>query len=149
WWELAAFVIVAIALAVAASRGNRDADVVLPLCALGLLALPYLPWLPDRVPVLRGLGGPARDVLWIAVVWLVGGRALAGLHWHQFAAHAQLAVFLASVAIFGAVAWRMTTTVQYPSGDEPHYLVITQSLLLDHDFKIENNHRRGDYRKYF
>jgi hypothetical protein len=149
WWELAAFVIVAIALAVVAARADRDADVILPVCALGLLALPYLPWLPDRVPVLRGLGGPARDVLWIAVSWLVGSRALAGLPWNRLAAHAPLAIFVASAAIFGAVAWRTTTTVQYPSGDEPHYLVITQSLLLDHDFRIENNHRRGDYRAYF
>ncbi len=36
-----------------------------------------------------------------------------------------------------------------PAGDEPHYLVITQSLLLDHDLKIENNHRRGDYHAYY
>src|SRR6202043_3025198 len=30
-----------------------------------------------------------------------------------------------------------------------HYLVITQSLLVDHDLKIENTHRRGDYRAYY
>ena len=36
-----------------------------------------------------------------------------------------------------------------PQGDEPHYLVITQSLLIDHDLKIENNHRRGDYHAYY
>jgi len=28
-----------------------------------------------------------------------------------------------------------------PAGDEPHYLIITQSLLADHDLQIENNHR--------
>ena len=37
---------------------------------------------------------------------------------------------------------------QLPGGDEPHYLVITQSLLADGDLRIENNHRRGDYRAY-
>jgi hypothetical protein len=36
-----------------------------------------------------------------------------------------------------------------PGADEPHYLVITQSLLRDHDLAIENNHVRGDYREYF
>ena len=36
-----------------------------------------------------------------------------------------------------------------PGADEPHYLVITQSLLRDHDLAIENNHARGDYREYF
>ena len=34
-------------------------------------------------------------------------------------------------------------------GDEPHYLIITQSLLRDGDIRIENNHQRGDYRAYF
>src|SRR5262249_46652038 len=38
---------------------------------------------------------------------------------------------------------------QLPTGDEPHYLVITQSLLSDHDLKIENNHRRGDYHAFY
>src|ERR1700704_7188088 len=36
-----------------------------------------------------------------------------------------------------------------PGADEPHYLVITQSLLRDHDLAIENNHLRGDYREDF
>ena len=36
-----------------------------------------------------------------------------------------------------------------PGADEPHYLVITQSLIRDHDLAIENNHARGDYREYF
>jgi hypothetical protein len=34
-------------------------------------------------------------------------------------------------------------------GDEPHYLVITHSLLVDHDLQIENNHARGDYRSFY
>ncbi len=37
----------------------------------------------------------------------------------------------------------------FPSGDEPHYLVIAQSLWRDGDLKIENNHKRGDYAEYF
>ena len=50
-------------------------------------------------------------------------------------------------AIFASSAWFVSPSV--PGGDEPHYLVITQSLLLDGDLKIENNHRRGDYQSYF
>src|SRR5262245_29152909 len=149
WWELAAFALAAGGVGVIAARGRRDADVVLPLCALGLLAVPYLPWLPDRVPILQALAGPARDVLWIVVFWLLASGAFAGINWPLLASRAPLAVFVISVAVFGAAAWRLTTTVQYPSGDEPHYLVITQSLLTDHDFRIENNHQREDYRAYF
>src|SRR5690349_3156907 len=40
-------------------------DAFRPLLAMALLAVPYLPWLPDRVPVLRVLGGPARLLLWV------------------------------------------------------------------------------------
>ncbi len=43
-------------------------DAFLPLFGLALLLLPYLPWLPDRVPALRLLAGPARYVLWIVVL---------------------------------------------------------------------------------
>jgi hypothetical protein len=32
---------------------------------------------------------------------------------------------------------------------EPHYLIITQSLLNDGDLKIENNHAQEDFRSYF
>ena len=37
----------------------------------------------------------------------------------------------------------------FPGGDEPHYLVIAQSLWRDGDLRIENNHTRGDYQEYF
>ena len=44
---------------------------------------------------------------------------------------------------------RLTASALFPSGDEPHYLVISQSLWRDGDLKIENNHQRGDYREYY
>ena len=62
---------------------------------------------------------------------------------------APLLVFVASATIFLASAWRLVPGPVYPGGDEPHYLVITQSLLTDHDLAIENNHARGDYRAYY
>ena len=46
----------------------------------------------------------------------------------------------------GLTAWRLAPIL--PDGDEPHYLVITQSLLFDGDLQIENNHRQGDYLVY-
>ena len=49
----------------------------------------------------------------------------------------------------GLAAQKLTGTSLFPSGDEPHYLVIAQSLWRDGDLKIENNHERGDYREYF
>ena len=46
-------------------------------------------------------------------------------------------------------AWRLSPGPLYPGGDEPHYLVVTQSLLTDHDLAIANNHARGDYLAYY
>ena len=50
-------------------------------------------------------------------------------------------------AIFALSAWGAAPMI--PGGDEPHYLIITQSLLLDRSLTIENVHRRGDYRAYY
>src|SRR4029077_3326449 len=60
-----------------------------------------------------------------------------------------IAIGCATAIIAGAAAWKLTGTNIFPGGDEPHYLVIAQSLWRDHDLKIENNHARGDYKEYF
>jgi len=59
------------------------------------------------------------------------------------------ALFAGALAcvIFSISAWQAAPSI--PEGDEPHYLIITQSLLKDHDLKIENNHRNGDYHAYY
>jgi hypothetical protein len=59
---------------------------------------------------------------------------------------AAIAATLAAI-LFAAGGWAVTPRL--PAGDEPHYLVIAQSLILDHDIQIENNHKRGDYGAYF
>ena len=46
-----------------------------------------------------------------------------------------------------ATAWALSPRL--PGGDEPHYLIITQSLLEDGDLRIENNHQARDYASYF
>ena len=53
----------------------------------------------------------------------------------------------AACAVFALAAKGAAPSI--PSGDEPRYLVITQSLLYDHDLQIQNNLARGDYRAYF
>jgi hypothetical protein len=53
----------------------------------------------------------------------------------------------ATLVLVTATAW--SAAPQSPGGDEPHYLVITQSLLEDGDLQIENNHRQRDYASYF
>ena len=58
-------------------------------------------------------------------------------------------VVLAGLLLYGGVAWRFAGSGLFPGGDEPHYLVLAQSLWRDHDFKIENNHARGDTLEYY
>ena len=126
------------------SRGRRV------LIALTPLALVLLPWLPFPVPAAFLLWtGPILILIWlgcaIAVVAVTQRDATYcnATPPHRQCLHAAVVSFL----IFSAAAWCASSSI--PGGDEPHYLVITQSLLYDHDLQIENNHRRGDYHAYF
>ncbi|HMJ87333.1 MAG TPA: hypothetical protein VK504_29345 [Vicinamibacterales bacterium] len=96
WWLLAILVAVLGAAGVAAIRAGADPDIALPLCALGVLVLPYLPWLPDRLPVLRAAAGPARYLVWPVVFWLIACRDSFGL-WRRLRPLASpLVIFVAS-----------------------------------------------------
>jgi hypothetical protein len=178
WWTLPlaillAFVVLVAIVSVAAITGGRRlaatqtaarhltvldpravSHVILPCAALGLLLLPYLPWLPDRLPILWVLAGPGRLLVWLVVAWLVarglwqvGGIAPVWLT--RRARRGALAVFLVTAVVSTFAAQAFKRSALFPGGDEPHYLVIAQSLWRDHDLQIENNHKRGDYHEYF
>lgn len=157
WWWLIGLCALGVGAARAARRSARVSDAAWPLAAAGLMALPYLPWLPDAFPVLRALAGSAKWIVWGVVVGLAvwgtaGGRRLVPDRRPIAAKPAlrpALAVVLAGAAAFGFAASRLAGTPLFPGGDEPHYLIITQSILRDGDLKIENNHARGDYAAYF
>lgn len=123
------------------------ADWLTPLRGVAVLALPYLPWLPERLPLVHALAGPARWYVWAACVGVMVLRSTESLRVGR--SFASTLVALGCVALFGGAAARLAGTPVFPGGDEPHYLVITQSLLTDRDFKIENNHDREDYRAYY
>ena len=119
--------------------------------ALSLLALVALPWLPAPIPPAFLIwSGPITGAVWIAVAILLLLR-IPRPRLRDAALvtppRAPTTAGLLAVLIFGAAAWRAAP--MRPGGDEPHYLIITQSLLRDGDLKIENNHRRGDYRAYY
>ena len=61
---------------------------------------------------------------------------------------------MAASARAAILAFLCFVTVRFASmsalaGDEPHYLVLAQSLLTDHDLKVANNYARGDYHAYY
>jgi hypothetical protein len=120
--------------------------------AVSPLVLVVIPWLP--VPL------PPAFLIWTGAftipIWIGAGLALSGAAFGDRAVHlrwlaspraqARLA-FVGACAVFGVAAWSASASI--PGGDEPHYLVITQSLLHDHDLNVENNYAQGDYREYY
>ncbi len=145
------------------------------LAGSAVLVLPYLPWVADAFPALMLLAGPGSRIAWGVLVALAvwafaierraGGHVAAGLvprsgdgtHAAAMTAGEALArrrrwtttILLASLLSSAALAQQFMRTPLFPGGDEPHYLVISQSLWRDGDLRIENNHTRGDYQEYF
>ena len=147
WW-LAGAVLAAVALAAAARRARAVAPLLLaatrraPLaavcCTVGISRV-------DRAALHLAMGRCRSPRLFCpAFVRIRQSRGAACVSDPRRAP--ALAAALAA-AVYLAAAWAVSPRL--PAGDEPHYLVITQSLLLDHDLKIENNHRQGDYHAYY
>jgi len=138
-----------------AGRRPRLAELVLPLFSLIVLLIPFAPVLPDRWPVLQALSGPFAAVVWLVVaglqlwvLWqarLITPRAIERWTITRVVA----GIFAATVVLSSLAASQLTRTGLFPAGDEPHYLVIAQSLWRDGDLKIENNHKREDYKEYY
>ena len=154
WTSLAALGIAVAAIVVARRRGRggveRLAASAAPLWLLWLWAVPFVPWIPDRLPLMLVLSGPLRWGVAAAAIGAalgVGGRA-AAIGKRLAPRVGRRTVFATSLALYLVLGLLSSRTVG-PGGDEPHYLIITQSLLADADLKIENNHVQEDYRSYF
>lgn len=127
-------------------------EAALPLGLLGLLALPYLPVLPDRIPLLATLAGPLRWWLWAVAVAAAAWALAVTMPPRAVLRVSRFRVLWPGLATAGIVAVAMSQLAAgpiYPGGDEPRYLVVTQSLLSDGDLRIDDNHARGDYRAYY
>lgn len=128
----------------------------LRLAPLFLSGLAVLPWLPGAPVPFLVWTGPMTRLVWTAVfAGLILAHEWRAVAWAQTRmataardpARAPWLAAGAAVVLCGAAAWFVAPSV--PGGDEPHYLVITQSLLRDFDLKIENNHRERQYAAYF
>jgi hypothetical protein len=113
--------------------------------ALGLalpIGLAQVPPLVERLPSLGLLRGPAAGVLVAVAALLAAGRALDLRRpgWALALARAPSGLLLVGVAaLYAGVGLRHAAGLQV-SGDEPHYLVMAQSLWRDHDLDLRNEY---------
>ncbi len=138
-----------------AERRPQLGELVWPLFGLVILIVPFLPVLPDRWPVFQAVAGPLGAVIWLSVaglqLWTLWQGNLIMPRWLERWTlwRVTIAIWIATASLGVIAGARLTGTPLFPSGDEPHYLVMAQSLWRDGDLKIENNHARGDYKEYF
>ncbi len=57
-------------------------------------------------------------------------------------------VFTLSFLVYGGIVPWMAMASS-PQGDEAHFMILTHSLAVDHDFDVGDNYARGDYREQF
>jgi hypothetical protein len=127
------------------SEGARRALAALVWGGTPLL-LAWLSPVPGWLPALGVLRGP------LGVVW--GGLTLAvavagffeGRHTLRWEPRPCTLLALTAV-VYLAIGLRYATRLQ-PSGDEPHYLLMAQSLWREADLDLRDNLARGDYLEY-
>jgi len=139
WWLAATIVICTLVAFVARRRA-----VLLWLSSVVLLA-----WLPPPMPAATLIWvGPLRWWLWsaLAIALLAPTNSPISVPSLKDPRRAPLIAAAGAACLYLLAAWQIFP--QLPGGDEPHYLIITQSLLEDGDLQIENNHQRGDYEAY-
>ena len=120
------------------------------LGALVPLGLSRVDFLVERLPSLGILRGPASYVLVAAAACLVLGRRLGRGGWPRAArlARAPWWVLLAAgFVLYGGVALHYAAWMP-PSGDEPHYLVMAQSLWRDHDLDLRDEYEGEEWSEY-
>ena len=132
---VAAVLVAGVAAALVAWR----AGVAAGTWALGLAIIPLLLSAGAPIPGLRALSGPPLAALALAAVAV--GLTRAGRLPPRWL------LLPAAFGIYAAVATRVQAQVG-PEGDEPHYLMVADSLLRDHDVSLERDYAEGRYRVF-
>jgi hypothetical protein len=112
--------------------------------AAALLGAAHVPALCAALPVLGVLRGPAGVVVLLLAVTIAAAAVLPA---------PRLPTVSPRVLLFAAWAFLLATGLWYTtrlrvSGDEPHYLVMAQSLWREHDLDLRDNYAREDWREY-
>jgi len=128
-------------------------DTVLPLYGLAALILPYLPWLPDFMPVLWVFAGPGKYLLWAIVVAQViwsalgvgSGRRVAASLQHSAGWRAFGLVGVVSLVLVAGASRAVLPSGLFPGVEEAHYLVTAQRLSTHHDLDTSASYRSREY----
>jgi hypothetical protein len=134
----------------------RDALTFLPLLFFSLTPLTLLHYigandLQVRLRLFAGCIGLA--FLYLKLIQIQLWNKARALPWQKLGAWFSalplkkklIFLFIVAVVLFNAGSGLMTREGVTLAGDEPHYLLIAQSLLQDGDFDLTNNYARRDY----
>jgi hypothetical protein len=131
-----------LAAAFATSRLPRRART--PLLALALAAAPLIPVYSGRALLLLALQGPVMVLVAAGSLGLALARSLSvGVPRLRGAG-----LFLAAFAFNAVLAARIPGAAG-PQGDEPHYLLMAQSLASDGDLDLSDDLADGEYSRFY
>jgi hypothetical protein len=105
---------------------------------LGLAVVPVLLLFGWRSAAAGALSGAPLLAVVAAALWALG------LPWERWR--------VAFVPVVAALYLYVSVGVQRrvgPQGDEPHYLMVSESILRDHDVSLEKDYEEGRYRAFF
>jgi hypothetical protein len=126
-------------------RWSRAAGVL--AAALGCVGLARWDAAVTAVPALGLLRGPLATVFLVAALASVlPVRRLTRLE--RRLARLPSGILFAGAFVLFAAAGLYYSAHLHPSGDEPHYLLMAQSLAREADLDLRDNFARGDFREY-
>ncbi|MGH9392458.1 MAG: hypothetical protein ACRD1Z_22880, partial [Vicinamibacteria bacterium] len=131
-------------LGVFLARRRRE-DLLTPFLPCGLAVGIYLPGAFAEAPFLAAFAGRFLDLL--LVVGLAISLSRLGRRLPSAATSART-ILLAGFVFYLAVGCWISSKVGV-SGDEPHYLLMTYSVLHDFDLAVQNNYGAEDYRSFY
>ena len=129
----------------AALARKRWEDRLTPFLPGGLAAAVLLPGVFAEAPFLASFAGRFLDLLLVAGAAISISRLAPRIF--SIAASAR-AVGVGGFLLYLAVGFWISERVGL-SGDEPHYLLVSYSLLDDFDLKVQNNYGEEDYRSFY
>lgn len=129
-----------------------------PFLLLYLVFLPYAVFLEDFVPLLLPLAFTGSFYLFFSSAWRLPfgetfRRNLKRLgeffRTDRTSSRTSVALFFLSLLVYTILDLGIVCPMQPLTGDEPHYLLISSSILADGDVDLANNYRNRDYSFYY